>query len=68
MEEWIKAYALSVSIIVQLLAKSAIGNEQRHNTCEARRARSARIQSTPIGVKVPITSSVYGYTKFWHTI
>ena len=21
-----------------------------------------------IGVKVPITSSVYGYTKVWHTI
>ena len=31
MKEWIKACALLVSIIVQLLAKSAIGKEQRQN-------------------------------------
>lgn len=30
MKEWIKACALLVSIIVQLLAKSAKGNEQRY--------------------------------------
>ena len=29
MKEWIKACALLVSIIVQLLAKSTIGKEQR---------------------------------------